>query len=811
MSILLQDIRFALRQLLKQPAFSVVAVLSLALGIAASVTLFSVIYRVLLRPTPYRNADRVVRFVDLNDKTETEYTPPIYRDQIRQLKESRSIDDVVEMDERYLADSTLEIPRDTDVVLLSGNAFPFFGVPAMLGRTFLPSDAPSGQAPQPVAVLTYQYWRRRFNGNPAILGQTLRLDNRSYTILGVMPRSFNWWDSDLYLPLDTSDPSRQAFMTVLRLKPGVSKTQAMAEIHPILEQMIHEHPHSGFDQMNIQLMSTADRYRRSLGNALYILLAAVLLLLVIGCVNVSILLLARGVTRQREFAVRLALGASPARVVRQLLTESLVLGFAGTVLGVIATYRTATLVAPLLPWQLFTHGLEIPVPLPVLGFAVALATLTGVFVGLFPAVQVLKPEIRPILQANSRHATANIPGRRLYSILIAGQIAFAMVLLTAAATAINSLRLLQQTDLGYDPNHVADFPIPIHPGSYTTWESRANYLRQLRDRVAQVPGAVSASLGVIGPPASDWDFSVEILGQNATSSQTVNVNFVDSQFFQVLRIPLLQGRLWDEAETARGARLALVNQAFVRRYSPNQDVLGHSVRVSDLVNHPPGILAAVGSNEWGQIIAVVGDARNNGLEDPVKPEIYFPYSLYMIDWIQVFVRAQGDPMSLETDVRRQIANVNPGQQVSDPVFSLTTRLEQESAWARSHLLAVLSSIFSVLALILTSVGLYSVISYTVSQRVNEFGIRIALGAERHHILLNVLQSQTRPLGAGLLIGLFLSVGAHRLLAHLISSTPTDLWTLGVVCLVFLIVSLLASVIPAIQASRRPPMDALRME
>ena len=185
--------------------------------------------------------------------------------------------------------------------------------------------------------------------------------------------------------------------------------------------------------------------------------------------------------------------------------------------------------------------------------------------------------------------------------------------------------------------------------------------------------------------------------------------------------------------------------------------------------------------------------------------------VHMIDWIQVFVRAQGDPMSLETDVRRQIANVNPGQQVSDPVFSLTTRLEQESAWARSHLLAVLSSIFSVLALILTSVGLYSVISYTVSQRVNEFGIRIALGAERHHILLNVLQSQTRPLGAGLLIGLFLSVGAHRLLAHLISSTPTDLWTLGVVCLVFLIVSLLASVIPAIQASRRPPMDALRME
>jgi predicted permease len=795
----------------KHPGFSLTAIFSLALGISATVTVFSVIYSVLLHPTPYPAADRIVRFVNVNDKNETEYAPPIYREQIRQMRAARSIAEVVEMDERYLADTTLDVPQDVDVVFLSGHAFPFFGVPAMLGRTFLPSDAPEGQAPQPVAVLTYQYWRRRFNGNPAIVGQSLKLDNRNYTILGVMPRSFNWWDADLYVPLDTSDVSNNAFMTVMQLKPGVSKTQAMAEIQPILRQMIHERPHSVLEGMNLQLLSSNDRYKRSLGRTLRVLFAGVLLLLVIGCVNVSILLLARGAARQQELAVRAAMGASAHRIIRQLLTESLILGFAGAVLGIIVTFRVTPYAVSMLPWQLFTHGLHIPVHIQVLAFAVVLAIFTSVLFGLFPALQFSKPDINEIMQANSRKATGNVSGQRLLTILIAGQIALAMVLLTAASSVIGSFRVLQRIDLGFDPTDVADFPITVHSGSYATWAARSNYFRQLRDRVTQVPGVLSASLGVIGPPSSDWDFPVEILGRSALLSPMSNVNFVDSEFFKSLHIPLKQGRLWDETETSLGAQLAVVNEAFVKHYFPNGDVLGHSVRVPDLLNHPPTVFAVDRSDQWTPIIGVVGDTRNGGLDSSVKPEIYLPYSFYMTQFMQIFVHTRGDPMVLETAVRRQVASVNPGQQISDPVVTMTKHIEQDSEWARGHLVAVLSTVFTLLALLLTSVGLYSVVSYSVTQRINEFGIRIALGAQRHHILQDALSTVTISVGSGLAVGLLLSFGFHRLLAHWMENTVSNPLMPLAACLLLVGVAFLACIVPAIRASMIRPMNALRVE
>ena len=810
MSIFLQDVRFALRQLCKHPGFALTAILSLALGIAATVSVFSVVYSVLIHPSPYAQSSRIVQFY-AHAKTGFEDVPFISRERIPDLRNVRAFEDTVEMTEEYLSDTTVDIPEDVDVVYLSGNAFPFFGVPAYLGRTFLPSDAPEGRAPQPVVVLTYQYWQRRFNGNRAVVGQPLRLDNRNYTILGVMPPRFTWWDADVYAPLDTSSPTTLSYLTIMRLKPGVTRAEALEESRPIFQQMVRDHPNLWIEGLELDVRGIDERFKRSLGNTLYLLFAAVLLLLVIGCVNVSILLLARGTGRQHEFAVRAAVGASGWRIVRQLFTESLILGVAGSALGVIVTYRSTPFVVGLLPWQLFPRGLEIPVHVPVLGFSIALAVFTSVLFGLFPALQLMNPEIREVMQANTQKAAGSVSSRRLHAILIAGQIAMAMVLLTASASAIQSFRRLLHSDMGFDPHNVADFSIPIHSNTYTTWEARTNYFQQLRDKVAETPGVTEASLSLIAPPNSAWDFPIEILGQNAIGAQLTNINFVDPHFFSILHIPLLHGRLWDQSESQHGARFAVVNNEFVRRYFPRSDVLGHSVRIPDLKNHPPRVVAVDGSDGWLPIIGVVGDARNDGLDKPVKPEIYVPYSLYLIDFEQILVHTQGDPLALESAIRRQIASINPGQQVSYPVISMQERIEHQSEWAREHLIAVLSSIFSVLALVLATVGLYSVVSYSVAQRIHEFGIRMALGAQRHHILQNVLATAGISIGAGLSVGLVLSFSLSGLLSRWIENSVRDPLLILGVCLLLLIVALLACIVPAFRASLIRPMKALRTE
>jgi hypothetical protein len=351
----------------------------------------------------------------------------------------------------------------------------------------------------------------------------------------------------------------------------------------------------------------------------------------------------------------------------------------------------------------------------------------------------------------------------------------------------------------------------VHPEGHNTWESRANYFQQLRDKVAATPGVLKTALALIAPPYSAWDFPVEVLGQNALGSQMANINTVDPEYFSVLRIALMQGRIWSETEAQRGARLAIVNHAFAQRYFPHGDVLGHSVRIPRLKGNPPYSVAADGSDGWLPIIGVVGDARNDGVDKPAKPAIYIPYSLYMIDDIQILARTKGDPLVLEQNIRRQVASVNPGQQVSYPALTLDDRLAHLPEWARERLTAVLSGTFSILALLLSAVGLYSVVSYSVGQRIHEFGIRMALGAQRRHILQNVLATVGISIGAGLLAGLVLSFSLHSLLSQWIEhSTHNPLLVLAS-GLLLLLVALAACIIPALRASLIRPMKALRTE
>ena len=807
--VFLQDLRLAARQLIRSPGFAVTAILSLALGIGATVSVFSVIYAVLVHPWPYKDSSHIVQ-VYITDPSGREDVAALRPAEILQLRQSSIFTDVVALNESYLNDTGGEVPDDVDVVAMTGDAFRFFGVPALLGRTFQPSDAPPGQAPQPVVVLTYQYWKKRFQGSRSVIGQTLSLDHKLYTILGVVPQGFTWMDPDVYVPLDTTSGSA-SYPTVMRLRPGITQAAATARMRALFEQFARDRPQDWPKQYTLDVRGIGEVYSRPLGTILYALFGATGLLLGIACGNVSILLLARGTTRQHEFAVRASLGASRPRVVRQLLTESLLLSIAGCALGIVLAWRGVDLIARWMPFQLFTRGITIPVHLPVLLFSVTLALFMSVCFGLSPALQMSRPQIAETLRATARRQTGGVRGRRVHATLIGGQIALTLLLLTAGGAAVRSFEQLVHIHLGFEPQNITDYPIPIHVHAYADWAKRAAYIEQLRETAAKTPGVVSASLALIAPPASVWDFPMEISGRTFAETQYANVDFVDPEYFAMLRIPLLQGRFWTEPETMHGARLVLVNQTFARRYFPGTDALGHTLRIPWLHARPPRYISARGSDTWLQIIGVVGDVRNGGLDQPVKPAVYTPVSLYLTDWIQILVRSSSPATVMERTIRRQIATINSSQQVSYPVESLQTHIEREPEWDRERMVAILAGMFSVLALLLAAVGLYSVVSYSVAQRTSEFGIRMALGAQRRHVLVTALASAGLSVGAGLIVGLALSFLLGGIIAQWMTIGAPGLAIIGITCTLLLAITAMASLFPAWKALTIEPTKALRHE
>lgn len=807
--LFLQDLRFAVRQLVRNPGFACTAILSLTLGVGATVSVFSVIYAVLLHPWPYKDSSRIVQ-IYVTDQSGREDVAALRPGEILALFQSSIFRNVVALNEQYLNDTGGEFPDDVDVVGMTGNSFPFFGVPALLGRTFLPSDAPPGQEPQPVAVLTYQYWQKRFQGSRSVIGQKLSLNHKSYTILGVMPQGFTWMDPDVYVPLNPNSPT-STYTTVMRLRGGESIGAATARVRALFAELARNRPRDWSQHSRIEVRRIGEVYSRPLSTILYALLGAVALLLGIACGNVSILLLARGTGRQHEFAVRIALGASWTRLLRLLLAESLLLAMTGCVLGTVVAWRGVELIARWMPFQLFTRGVSIPVHLPVLLFSVAVALLSSVCFGLFPALQVSRPRIALMLQANTRRQAGTVQGRRFHAVLITGQIALTLLLLAVGGAAVRSFVDLVHTDLGFDPHNIIDFPIPIHVDAYAGWAKRAAYIEQLREAAGNTPGVLGTSLALIAPPSSVWDFPMDLSGHTFAETQYANINFVDPEYFTMLRIPLLQGRLWTQAETTHGARLVLVNKTFARRYFPGGDVLGHSIRIPWLHDRPPGYVAAEGSDSWLQIIGVVGDVRNGGLNEPVKPGVYTPWSLYMTDWIQILARSPSPAAAIENPVRRQIATVNSNQQVSYPVESLQTHIEHEPEWDRGRLVSVLAGTFSVLALLLAALGLYSVVSYSVAQRTSEFGIRMALGAKRRHILTAALASAFLSFATGMAGGLAMSFILGGYIARWMNSSTPGLPIIAITCALLAAVAGLACLLPAWQALTTQPTRALRHE
>ena len=806
---LMEDLHYGLRMLRKSPGFAIVAILSLALGIGATTAVFSVVYAVLMNPYPYANSGRMVHLVVRDRGGNHEYIN-LTGSQLLQLRQAASVESSAAMDQWELTTTESGLPENVHAVYLTSNAFIHFGVPPLLGRGLLPSDAPEGQDPQNVAVLGYKFWQRHYGGDPDIVGKNIQLVHQSYLIVGVVKPRFTWGDGEVYLPLKISYDPVRTYFPMIRLKPGVTRAAANAEFQSLLEQFAKETPSHFPEHFRVAAEGLNDHFVADIGGTLYLLLSAVALLLLIGCGNVSILLLARGTARQHELAVRTAIGAARTRLLRQLLTEALMLSFTGAAIGVLLANGLVKVIVDWLPEFSFPHEAAMRINSPVLFFSVGLALLTGIVFGISPAVQSSRTDVARVMQSRTRRTTTGVKGRRTHSVLIAGQIALTLLLLAGAGVAMQGFLRMMRVNLGYDPHKTMSVGIPVHDNSYTTWEARRSYFDQLLKKVSVMPEVASAGISTNAtPPDNGWEQHFEISGKPAAEQQSARINFISAEYFSVLHIPLLQGRIWDESETMRGARLALINETLARQYFPNGDALDSEIRVPQLKGQPPFNLAVAGSDGWFQVVGIVGDARDDGLRKPIKPAVFMPYTIMMPQYTQILVRTRVPPLTLLHAIREQIRTVDPDQQASRNIRDLNGWITSQPEWEQGHLVATLFGGFAILALALAATGLYSVISYTVAQRTGEFGIRMALGATGRDVLLAVLGSAAVNVAGGVLAGIALTLALHRVFTRWIESSSLNAFVFAGVILLLVMTSGLSCLVPARRASSVDPMVALR--
>lgn len=811
MKALLQDLRYCARQLIKAPGFSVTAIVSLTLGIGATTAVFSVIYAILMNPYPYAAPDRIIH-MRLLDPAGHEGGFGLTGGQYQLIKKSPAVEDAFAEDDWNLTLTGGDLPEDVNGVYLTSNAFQFFGVPAALGRGLLPSDAIDGQDPQPVVVLSYKLWQRHFGSDPNVIGKPLQLVRKTYTIVGVAAPRFTWGDGDVYLPLKITQDRTRGFYVGLRLKPGVSHEAADGVLQPLIKQFRVETPaHFPTGRFKLHVVGLNEDFVKRLGGTLYLLFAAVAFLLLIGCGNVSILQLARGTSRQHEFALRAAIGANRLRLVRQMLVEALLLSLTGAGLGILLAYRLTKIIAELLPKYSFPHEAAIQLNLPVLIFSVALAIVSGILFGLWPSLQLSRPDLVQVMQASTRRVTGGLRGRSINTVLIAGQIALTLVMLAGAGATMRGFLRLLETPLGYDPHNVMSVGIPVHDGAYPTWAARSNYFEQLLRRAQNVPGVTTAAISTNAtPPSNGWNTAIEIMGKPPKDDQKIRVNFVSQGYFPILRIPLAQGRIWDETENNHAARVAVINQTMARRYFPD-GAIGHSLRVPAMKNEPPFVLTAAGDGPWLQIVGVITDKRDDGLRDPILPEMFVPYTLSVGVWTQILVRSQTSPLGLLHAIGKQVNSVDADQQISGHVQDLEHWIQGQPEWEQEHLTTWLFGAFAILALALAATGLYSVVSFSVAQRTNEFGIRMALGAQPKDVLRVVFASAVVSVGSGLIAGVILTLGLSSVLAKWAEGSSGDILILLGTTMLLTFVAALACAVPAYRASSVDPMQALRYE
>ncbi len=809
-----RDLRDALRIFRRSPGFAATAVVSLAVGIAAATGLFSVVNAALLHPFPFTDVDQIVR-LDMVDKGRPRGLSVTTRELVA-LQASDVFDGAFAWNAYDMTLAGEDFPETVRTQYLSANGLNVLGVPPLLGRVFNEADGPAGERAKRVVVLTYRFWQRHFGARPEALGQTLNLNRESYTVIGVLPRQYFATGPEILVPLDLKfDPTfasvgDRAWPVQARLKRGVTPRMAEERLQPLFDQFAKDAPRRFPKDVRPLVRNVVEEQRAArFVPTLVLIFAASMLLLLLACANVSILLMARGTARRQEFAVRAAIGATRGRLMRQLLVESLLLAFGGAALGVAAGYWGLPAILRLLPPNSIPVGslIAVPVNVPVLLFSAGLAMASALICGLSPALSFSRPRLTAPVRT-----TAGVESRRAHHLLLAAQIALTVLLLVGTGAAVRVLIGLYRTSLGYDPHNVIIASINLPENSHTEWADRAAFYQRLRNQVADVPQVESIALASNSgiPPESGQQAMVEVPGQDTTGSATAILQRISADYFGTVRIPLIRGRVWSDSENAGTPHVAVVNQTMARELWPDEWAVGRRVRMPEYIRSTSyWRLPAPGSDGWFEIIGVVGDTPNVGLHARPAPSIYVPYTLMLSDTQYLVLRTSGDPQSMARSIREAVRTVDPSQ----PVNMVRTAEDAlaDAGWARERFVTLLLLGFAVFALMLAVVGLYSVVSYAVSCRFKEFGIRMALGAGRGRIVTAAMQPAVLAIVAGLFAGLALSVGLNKVVAHWSIGNLNDPVVLVDVSLVLFVVTMLSAAIPANRATSIQAVDALRTD
>jgi putative ABC transport system permease protein len=797
-----QDLRYGARRLMAAPAFALIAIVTLALGIGANTAIFSVAGGILLRPLPYPAADRLAMVWMNNARIKLREDWHSYPNYIEYNTRNTTFDGMAVFNRRYMTLTGSGEPERLTGAHSSANLFDVLGVRPALGRTYSREEDQAGAL---VAVLSHRLWLRRFGARPEVVGSTIMLNGASREVIGVMPDGFAFpaTDTELWVPSPATKELRESrnaiwVQVIGRMKPGVTVAQAQSDLERINAGILRAFPNQTGYGVNVK-----DYREQIVGRikpVLLALVAAVGFVLLIACANVANLLLARASTREREVALRAALGAGHGRIIRQLLTESLLLGLLGGAAGLGLGWAGVTVFVAAAPENL-PRLTAITVDGRVLAFTTTVAVLTGWLFGLFPALQLARTDAVQILKEGGRGATGL--GRALRRSLVAIEVALAVVLLVGAGLMIRSLVRMQQLDLGLRTDHVLSARVSLSGERYRQDAAAAEFTRRLVERTAALPGAESAAtIGTvfISATPNSTNFSIEGRADFKPEERVeVPLDSITPDYFRVLRIPLREGRFFDQRDSAGAPPSVIINETMARMFWPGENPIGRRIKYGQLSSRGP----------WMTIVGVVADTRRTGYESAVRPETYVPQAQSPDVGLALLVRTSDEPMALVSSLRTVLREIDPLIPL-ESVHLLNDEVTEMTAGRRLN--TTLFAVFAAIAATLAAVGIYGVISTSVAQRTRELGVRVALGATAGSILRMVLVEGLWLVGIGLCLGMVASLALSGAMTRLLYEVrPTDVATLTSIAALTLVVAVLASVVPAIRALRVDPITALRAE